>query len=148
MDLVFKALASPVRRRILDIVKDTPGCSVQDVSAHFEMSRIAVMKHLGVLEAARLVLSEKEGRTRRLHANVVPIQRIYDRWTTEYSALWGRHLTGIKYRVEEARGEGRDKGGGRPSESSSTKRSRARSRPKAKAKARRKKPKEPREPDE
>ena len=102
MDLVFKALASPVRRRILDIVRDSPGCSVQDVCAHFEMSRIAVMKHLGVLETARLVLSEKEGRTRRLRANVVPIQQI---WTTEYSALWARHLTGIKYRVE-AQGDG------------------------------------------
>ena len=100
MDRVFKALASGARRTILDIVKHEPGCSVGDVCVHFEMSRIAVMKHLDVLEEAELVLSEKQGRTRRLYHNAVPIQLIYDRWTTEYSALWASRLTLVKYRVE------------------------------------------------
>ena len=100
MDAVFKALASPVRRRILDVLKRSPGSNVNAVCAHFDISRIAVMKHLGVLEEADLVLSEKDGRERKLHFNVVPIQQIYDRWTTEYSALWARRLTALKYRVE------------------------------------------------
>jgi DNA-binding transcriptional ArsR family regulator len=99
-DHVFLALAHPVRRRILDVLKASPGCSVADVCAHFEMSRIGVMKHLKVLERADLVISEKVGRTRELHFNVVPIQIIYDRWTTELSALWARRLTDLKYRVE------------------------------------------------
>ena len=100
MDAVFKGLASTVRRRILDILKDQPGGSVADVASHFDMSRIAVMKHLRVLEDAELVISQKEGRTRRLYFNPVPIQMVYDRWTTEYSSLWASRLTQIKYRVE------------------------------------------------
>ena len=100
---VFGALASDSRRRILDIVKASPGCSVNHVAEHFEMSRIAVMKHLRVLEDAGLIRSQKPGRTRQLYFNAVPIQRIYDRWTTEYSALWAERLTRVKYRVERKR---------------------------------------------
>ena len=100
-DHVFMALAHPVRRRILDVLKASPGCSVAHVCGHFELSRIGVMKHLKVLERADLVISEKRGRTRELHFNVVPIQMIYDRWTTELSAHWARRLTDLKYRVEE-----------------------------------------------
>ena len=100
MDAVFEALANPARRKILDIVKDRPGCSVKHVAGFFEMSRIAVMKHLQILELADLIISEKEGRSRRLYFNCVPIQMIYDRWTTEYSALWASQLTKIKYHVE------------------------------------------------
>ena len=100
MDAVFRALASESRRRILDIVKNRPGCNVNDVCASFDMSRIAVMKHLRLLEDAQLILSEKVGRERRMHHNAVPIQMIYDRWTTEYSALWAERMTGIKYGVE------------------------------------------------
>lgn len=107
MDAVFKALGSTVRRRILDIVKDRPGCHVNDVCAHFEMSRIAVMKHLRILEEADLILSQKSGRTRQLYHNSVPIQMIYDRWTTEYSALWASRLTDIKYKIE-SKGDRKD----------------------------------------
>jgi predicted transcriptional regulator len=103
MDAVFKALASARRRRILDVIKNQPGCSVNDVCTHFPTSRIAIMKHLRILEEAGLISSIKEGRTRRLHFNAVPIQLIYDRWTTEYSALWASRLTDIKYRVESKR---------------------------------------------
>jgi predicted transcriptional regulator len=105
MDAVFRALGNPARRRILDIVKDRPGCSVQGVCEHFEISRIAVMKHLRILEQADLLQSEKEGRTRKLYFNVVPIQMIHDRWTSEYSALWASRLTRIKYKVESKENE-------------------------------------------
>ncbi len=100
MDAVFLALACPTRRKILDVVKDQPGCGVKHVAKFFAMSRIAVMKHLRVLVEAGLLLSEKEGRNRKLFFNCVPIQVIYDRWTTEYSALWASRMTELKYRVE------------------------------------------------
>jgi len=108
MDAVFRALGNGTRRRMLDVVKSRPGCSVNEVCESFEMSRIAVMKHLKLLEEAGLVLSEKVGRTRRLYHNSVPIQMIYDRWTTEYSALWAGRMTRIKYAVEtESKGKKR-----------------------------------------
>ena len=102
MNLVFGALAHAGRRQILDIVKEDGGCSVNDVAAYFPISRIAVMKHLAVLEEAGLLISEKTGRTRHLYFNAVPIQMIYDRWTSEYSALWATKLTRLKYSVEKA----------------------------------------------
>ena len=100
MDAVFRALSSASRRRMLDIVKNRPGCSVNHVCRHFRISRIAVMKHLRVLEEANLLHSRKEGRTRSLFHNAVPIQMIHDRWTSEYSALWASGMTRLKYRVE------------------------------------------------
>ena len=100
MDAVFAALANESRRRILDLVKDSPGCSVQHVAGFFPVSRITVMKHLRVLEKAGLLISQKQGRTRKLYFNAVPIQMIHDRWTTEYSALWASQLTRLKYTVE------------------------------------------------
>lgn len=111
MDAVFQALGNPSRRRILDILKDDAGCNVNKVCMHFKTSRIAVMKHLRILENADLVHSEKHGRDRRLYFNAVPIQMIYDRWTTEYSALWAGRLTEIKYRIESKPGKKRKKKG-------------------------------------
>jgi DNA-binding transcriptional ArsR family regulator len=105
MGAVFDALGSATRRRILDIVKGEPGCSVGDVASHFDTSRIAVMRHLQVLEAAGLLLSRRDGRRRRLYHNAVPIQLIYDRWTNEYPALWSGRMADVKYRVE-SRGSG------------------------------------------
>ena len=105
MDALFGALAHAGRRRMLDIIRQHGGCSVNDVAAHFDMSRIAVMKHLKVLTAARLIISEKHGRTRRLYFNAVPIQMIYDRWTNEYSALWASRITQLKYEIEGGLGK-------------------------------------------
>ena len=102
MDRVFQALASSVRRQMLDIVREQPGCSVGDVAGQFDVTRIAVMKHLAVLEQAGLLISEKKGRTRSLYFNTVPIQMIHDRWSTEFSALWAGKLTAFKYRIEQA----------------------------------------------
>ncbi|MGB5160583.1 MAG: ArsR family transcriptional regulator [Thermoanaerobaculia bacterium] len=85
---------------MLDILKESPGCNVNEVSEFFDMTRIAVMKHLRVLEEADLVVSKKRGRARHLYFNVVPIQMVYDRWSTEYSALWARSMTRLKYKIE------------------------------------------------
>ncbi len=100
MDAVFQALAHESRRRMLDLVKECPGIGVGALASEFDVSRIAVMKHLGVLEHAGLLVSEKDGRTRRLYFNAVPIQMIHERWTTEYSAYWSGNLTRIKYLAE------------------------------------------------
>ncbi|MCB9849666.1 MAG: winged helix-turn-helix transcriptional regulator [Phycisphaerales bacterium] len=100
MDAVFQALAHAGRRRILDILKHNPGSLVGEVCAAFDTSRIAVLKNLRVLEEANLIVSQKSGRERRLYLNLVPIQMIHHRWTTEYSALWAERLATIKYRVE------------------------------------------------
>jgi predicted transcriptional regulator len=100
MGAVFDALGSATRRRILDIVKAEPGCTVGEVARHFDTTRIAVMRQLRVLEEADLLISRKEGRRRRLYHNAVPIQLIHDRWTTEYGALWSGRMADVKYRVE------------------------------------------------
>ena len=100
IDLVFQALASQPRRLILDLVKRHPGCSVNDLCEHFDMSRIGVMKHIRILVDAQLVISRKQGRTRELFFNAAPIQMIYDRWTDEYSAFWTTQAVDLKYKVE------------------------------------------------
>lgn len=102
IDSVFHALAHSARRRILDLIHETPGLSVGDLAKQFDVSRIAVMNHLAVLEKANLVTSEREGRTRRLYFNVMPIQDIYDRWSDTYSAHWAERLNTIKYAAEAA----------------------------------------------
>ena len=100
-DLVFHALASRVRRLIMDVVKQLPGCCVNDICAHFEMSRIGVMKHLKILVESKLILSRKSGRTRELFFNAAPIQLIYDRWTDDYSAFWITQAIDLKYQAEQ-----------------------------------------------
>lgn len=103
MDVVFAALASEPRRRILDVLKQEPGANVNRVCEFFdEMGRIAVLKHVDLLEDANLLVSEKVGRERQLYFNPVPIHMIYDRWTTEFSAYWSGPLARMKYRLENA----------------------------------------------
>lgn len=99
-DRVFTALAHRSRRRILDLLMEAPGITVSALATHFDTSRIAVMKHLRVLEEAELVLSRKEGRKRRLFLNPIPIQHVYDRWTTQYSSFFAGRMADIKARVE------------------------------------------------
>ncbi len=100
MDGVFLALGHSARRKIVDIVKSMPGCSVNDVTKYFEMSRIGVLKHLNVLEKAEMIVSRKKGRVRELYLNAAPIQLIYDRWTSEYAAFWASKAMDLKYRIE------------------------------------------------
>lgn len=100
MDLIFHALAHSARRKMLDLLKATPGCSVNDLCQYFDFSRIAVIKHLQVLGEAQLVIAKKNGRKRELYFNAVPIQMIYDRWTTEYSSFWASKATDLKFQIE------------------------------------------------
>jgi DNA-binding transcriptional ArsR family regulator len=104
LDAVFSALASPIRRRILDLLKRDGGCNVNAVCAHLEgeIGRFAVMKHLAALERAGLLVSQWEGRDKRLWLDATPLQLIHERWTTEFSAYWAARLTRLKYRAEGA----------------------------------------------
>ena len=97
---MFLALAHAGRRRMLDVIKEIPGCSVNDVVKYFSMSRIGVMKHLRLLEDAGLIVSRKTGRVRELYFNAAPIQLVYDRWTTEYAGFWASKAMDLKYQLE------------------------------------------------
>jgi DNA-binding transcriptional ArsR family regulator len=99
-DAIFSALSHRARRRLLDLLKVMPGASVNDVCKYFEVSRIMIMKHLGVLEVADLVVSRKVGRTRQLYLNAVPLQAIHDRWSSEYGQFWAGRVMDLKYRLE------------------------------------------------
>lgn len=99
-DAVFHALSHAIRRKMLDYVRDEPGLTVGEMAAHFDVSRIAVMNHLTVLEKANLLLSERQGRTRKLYLNVMPIQEIHERWTDTYSAYWADRVSVIKRTAE------------------------------------------------
>ena len=100
LDLVLAAMAHPSRRRMLDLVSSMPGMSVTAVASHFDVSRIAVMKHLRLLEGAGLITSRKEGRIRHLFFNPIPIQLVYDRWTTKYAGFWAGRMADLKTRIE------------------------------------------------
>jgi DNA-binding transcriptional ArsR family regulator len=102
MTAVFHALAHETRRRIMDVLKARPGIGVGELAAEFDVTRIAVMNHLAVLDEAGLVVSEKDGRVRRLYLNAAPIQMINDRWLDDFTGHWARKLTGIKYAAEAA----------------------------------------------
>lgn len=99
-DLTFSALANAERRRMLDLLILHPGMHIAALASHFGMSEVAVLKHVRILERSRLVHSERVGRERRLWFNPMPIQEIYDRWTTQYSAHWAGRVADIKSRVE------------------------------------------------
>ncbi|NUQ51936.1 MAG: helix-turn-helix transcriptional regulator [Phycisphaerales bacterium] len=100
---LFAALAHPVRRRMLDLLRDAPGLSIAALAEHFTMSAVGVLKHVRVLERAALIHSEKHGREKHLFFNVVPIQLVYDRWTDQYSRFWAARLADIKDRIESRR---------------------------------------------
>ena len=100
MDDVFKALADSSRRKILDIVLGSPGINVNELTEHFEFSRYATMKHLRVLEDAKLIISKREWKDKRLYLNAVPIRLIYERWIRKYEGQWASSLINLKIIAE------------------------------------------------
>ncbi|GAA4434371.1 metalloregulator ArsR/SmtB family transcription factor [Georgenia halophila] len=104
-DLVFKALADPTRRLLLDALFERDGRSLGEletiVNRHTEMSRFGVAKHLRLLESADLVIVQKSGRERLHHLNAVPIRTIHDRWIDKYTERHVRALTDLKRLSEE-----------------------------------------------
>jgi len=102
MDDIFHALAHAIRRQILDLLKAKPGQGVGELAQAFDVSRIAIMNHLSVLERAGLIVSEKQGRKRCLYINVVPIQLVRDRWINAIDAPFAERIANIKYAAEDA----------------------------------------------
>jgi len=102
MDEVFKALADPTRRSLLDVLFRQDG---QTLSALVEqrapMTRFGVMKHLRVLEEASLVTTRRRGREKLHFLNPVPIRLVHDRWVSKYAEPWAAGLSGLKRRLEE-----------------------------------------------
>ena len=103
---VWRALANPTRRRILDLLHEGP-LTTGDLSESFPgLSRFAVMQHLGVLTGAGLVIPRREGRKRYNYLNPIPIQRMYDRWVVRYMQPWAEALVDMRSQLEsEARRE-------------------------------------------
>ena len=101
MDDVFKALADPTRRSLLDELFKEDGQSLTALEERLPMTRFGVMKHLKVLEEAGLVTTRKRGREKLHFLNAVPIRLVHDRWVSKYAEPWAAALTGLKRDLED-----------------------------------------------
>ena len=101
MELVFKALADPTRRGLLDELFKADGQSLSALEKGLPMTRFGVMKHLKVLEEANLVVTRRRGREKLHYLNTVPIQLVYERWVSKYAQPVAAGLTGLKRELEE-----------------------------------------------
>lgn len=99
LDAVWRALANPHRRRLLDFLRERPRTTGELAEALGE-NRFLVMQHLNLLREANLVTVEADGRRRINHLNSVPIQQIYERWVGKYQGDWASALVGLKRTVE------------------------------------------------
>ncbi|HET7417995.1 MAG TPA: metalloregulator ArsR/SmtB family transcription factor [Solirubrobacterales bacterium] len=100
MDEVFKALADPTRRELLDQLFARDGQTLSALEGRLPMSRFGVMKHLKVLEEAGLVTTRKRGREKLHYLNPVPIRLIHDRWVSKYAQPWASALSELKRDIE------------------------------------------------
>jgi uncharacterized protein YndB with AHSA1/START domain len=101
MDEVFKALADPTRRSLLDELFKQDGQSLSALEQRLPMTRFGVMKHLKLLEAAGLVVTRKRGREKLHFLNPVPIRLVHDRWVSKYAEPWAASLSGLKSQLED-----------------------------------------------
>jgi DNA-binding transcriptional ArsR family regulator len=101
MDAVFKALADPTRRSLLDALFVEDGQTLSALEERLPMTRFGVMKHLKVLEEAGLVVARKRGREKLHFLNPVPIRLIHDRWVSKYAEPWVETLTDLKQQLED-----------------------------------------------
>jgi DNA-binding transcriptional ArsR family regulator len=100
-DRVFKALADPTRRFLLDLLFARDGRTLTELESELEMTRFGVMKHLRVLEDADLVLTRKSGREKLHFLNPVPIRLIHDRWIDKYTERQVSALADLKHELEQ-----------------------------------------------
>ncbi|HEX9598629.1 MAG TPA: metalloregulator ArsR/SmtB family transcription factor [Gaiellaceae bacterium] len=100
-DPVFKALADPTRRLLLDRLYERDGRSLTELESDLEMTRFGVMKHLRVLEDAGLVVTRRSGREKLHYLNPVPIRLIHDRWIDKYTERRVSALADLKHKLEE-----------------------------------------------
>ncbi len=102
-NLVFRALADPTRRLLLDLLFEREGRTLGDLASHVDMTRIGVMKHLRLLEEADLVVTRRAGREKLHHLNPVPIRLIHDRWIDKYTERRAAALVDLKRTLETAK---------------------------------------------
>ena len=102
-DLVFKALADPTRRALLDRLFERDGRTLTELESEIDMTRFGVMKHLRILEDAGLVASRRSGREKLHFLNPVPIRVIHDRWIDKYTERRVSALSELKTALEERR---------------------------------------------
>ena len=102
-DAIWKALADPTRRAILDLLREGPRPTTVIVEAFPHLSRFGVMKHIEVLRVAGLINTREEGRQRINSLNAVPIRQIYERWMSRYSEYWSDHLLRIQEDAQASR---------------------------------------------
>ena len=100
-DRVFRALADPTRRFLLDRLFERDGRTLTELESELEMTRFGVMKHLRVLEEADLVVTRRSGREKLHFLNPVPIRLIHDRWVSKYTEPWAAGLVGLKHELED-----------------------------------------------
>jgi DNA-binding transcriptional ArsR family regulator len=101
VDAVFRALADPTRRSLLDELFARDGQSLTELQERLPMSRFGVMKHLKVLEEAGLVTTQRRGREKLHYLNTVPIRLIHDRWVSKYAEPLAAVISGLKRELEE-----------------------------------------------
>jgi uncharacterized protein YndB with AHSA1/START domain len=101
MDAVFRALADPTRRNLLDELFRRDGQTLSELEQRLPMTRFGVMKHLKLLEEAGLVTTQRRGREKLHFLNPVPIRLVHDRWVSKYAEPWAATLTGLKRTLEE-----------------------------------------------
>ena len=101
MDAVFRALADPTRRDLLDALFAQDGQTLTALEERVPMTRFGVMKHLKILEEAGLVVTRKRGREKLHFLNPVPIRLIHDRWVGKYAEPWAAGLAELKTDLEE-----------------------------------------------
>ena len=101
MDAVFKALADPSRRKLLDVLHQDNGRTLGDLARHLDMTRQAVTKHLGLLESANLIATVWHGREKLHYLNPVPLHEIYERWISKYERDRLQALSDLKKNLEQ-----------------------------------------------
>ncbi|HEX4820808.1 MAG TPA: metalloregulator ArsR/SmtB family transcription factor [Acidimicrobiales bacterium] len=99
-DRIFKALADPTRRRLLDRLFERDGRTLSELEGEQDMTRFGVMKHLRVLEEAGLVITRRRGREKLHFLNPVPIRLIHDRWIDKYTERQVSALADLKHELE------------------------------------------------
>src|SRR5271167_1591089 len=101
MDAVFRALADPTRRELLDELFRRDGQSLDELEERLPMTRFGVMKHLSVLERAGMITTRKEGRQKLHFLNPVPIRQVHERWVSKYTEPWAAMLSALKEQLED-----------------------------------------------
>ena len=103
-DLLFKSLADPSRRKLLDLLHAHDGRTLTDLCEHLDMTRQGVTQHLDLLEAANLVATLRSGREKLHFLNPVPLQQIYERWISKFEKPRLKALSDLKHRLERTNG--------------------------------------------